>query len=87
MPVEKEILKLLIMLQKYITCEGHFSLTFLYHIRLLLHFKGQRLNSALLFMEVVDQDGSHDTKESLHQNDGVKLASSRPCETISFGGA
>jgi hypothetical protein len=32
------------MLQKYITCEGHFSLTFLYHIMILLHFKGQRIN-------------------------------------------
>jgi hypothetical protein len=31
------------LIQKYITCEGRFSLIFLYHIRILLHLKGEKL--------------------------------------------
>jgi hypothetical protein len=33
-------------------------------------------------MEFVDQDVNHDTKESLHRDDGVKLASSRVLEEL-----
>jgi hypothetical protein len=58
---------------------------FLYHIRILSHFKGQRLN--LIFMEVVDQDGSRGIKKSVHRDDGLKSASSQFHETISFLGA
>ena len=29
---------ILFIIQKYLTCEGRYSITFLYHVRLLLHF-------------------------------------------------
>lgn len=34
---------LMYVLQKFLTCEGYYSLTFLYHIRLLLHFESSKL--------------------------------------------
>jgi hypothetical protein len=35
---------LLVVLRKFVTCEGHYCLIFLYHIRLLMHFIGFQLN-------------------------------------------
>ena len=34
--------KLLIIIQKYFTCEGRFHMVYSYHLRLLLHFVGKR---------------------------------------------
>jgi hypothetical protein len=35
---------LLLILKQFVTCEGHYGLVFLYHIRLLMHFIGFQLN-------------------------------------------
>jgi hypothetical protein len=34
----------LLILKQFVTCEGHYGLVFLYHIRLLMHFIGFQLN-------------------------------------------
>jgi hypothetical protein len=34
--------KLLRVIQRYFTCEGHFNMVYLYHIRLLMHFTGKK---------------------------------------------
>lgn len=34
---------LLYVFQKFLTCEGHYSLTFLYHTQFLLHFESGKL--------------------------------------------
>ena len=37
-------------IQKFVTCEGHYSIVYLYHIKLLLHLKGQRTISLPYFL-------------------------------------
>ena len=48
--IKKEFKDLLYLIQKYITCEGHFALTFIYHLRLLSHsVKDHKLSLAFYF--------------------------------------
>lgn len=47
---------LLCVLQKFLTCEGHYSLTFPYHIRLLLHFESSKLiNFPYYFLKILEK--------------------------------
>ena len=38
--LQEEAQQLLNLIQSYITCEGRYGRTFIYHFRLLMHFKG-----------------------------------------------
>jgi hypothetical protein len=38
--IKEEYWTMLVFLQKFLTCEGRYAITFLYHLRLLLHFEG-----------------------------------------------
>jgi hypothetical protein len=38
------------LIQKYVTCEGCFSLIFLYHIIILLHLKGEKILNMPYFL-------------------------------------
>jgi hypothetical protein len=38
--IKPEYCTMLVSLQIFITCEGRYAITFLYHLRLLLHFEG-----------------------------------------------
>jgi hypothetical protein len=38
--IKEEYHPMLASLQRFLTCEGRYAITFLYHIRLLLHFEG-----------------------------------------------
>lgn len=50
--IKKEFRDLLYLIQKYITCERRFALTFLYHLRLLSHLvKDQRLSLPFYFLK------------------------------------
>ena len=51
--LENEWAKPLVELQKYLTCEGRYGITFLYHIRILWHFKPNiaQLNFPYFFLK------------------------------------
>jgi len=36
--IKEEFWTMLVSLQRFLTCEGRYAITFLYHLRLLLHF-------------------------------------------------
>jgi hypothetical protein len=38
--IKPEYCTMLVILQIFLTCEGRYAITFLYHLRLLLHFEG-----------------------------------------------
>ena len=50
--LKQEFWDLLYLVQKYVTCEGRFALTFIYHLRLLSHLvKDQKLSLPFYFLK------------------------------------
>ena len=57
--VKQEFRDLIYLIQKYISCEGHFSLVFLYHLRLLAHLvKDERLSLPFYFVKLLTKMAS-----------------------------
>ena len=67
-------------IQKFITCEGRYSIVYLYHIKLLLHLKGQRIINLPYFllqslnkMSKTIQKHKGNEDRSLYHNGLVKI--------------
>jgi hypothetical protein len=68
------------LIQKFITCEGRFSLIFLYHIKLLMHLKGEKpLNIPYYFLNILTkmaksiQRQTKNVERSLYHHGLIKL--------------
>jgi hypothetical protein len=56
---------LLSVLKQFITCEGHYGLVFLYHVRLLMHFIGFHLNVSFYLLRSLYKMSKRYKKQSL----------------------
>ena len=68
------------LIQKFLTCEGRFSLIFLYHIKLLMHLKGEKpLNIPYYFLNILTkmaksiQRQTKNVERSLYHHGLIKL--------------
>jgi hypothetical protein len=51
--LEPQWAQLLAILQRYLTCEGWYTIVFPYHARLMLHFKGNPLNICFFLLKIL----------------------------------
>jgi hypothetical protein len=56
---------LLAVLKQFITCEGHYGLVFLYHVRLLMHFIGFHLNMSFYLLRSLYKMSKRYKKQNL----------------------
>lgn len=77
--MKSKYLNLLFFLQKYIACEGHFKVAFLFHIQLLAHFHDKPLNfpyylrMSLMKMSTAAKERGANLEESLYHHGLVKM--------------
>ena len=48
--LKEDYSKLLMIIQKYFTCEGRFHMVYQYHFKLLLHFTGKQANDLPFYL-------------------------------------
>jgi hypothetical protein len=59
---------LLVVLRKFVTCEGRYGLVFLYHIRLLMHFIGFQLNIPFYLLSSLYKMAKRYKRQSLNSS-------------------
>ena len=60
---------LLMIIQKYFTCEGRFQMVYSYHLRLLLHFVGKRSLESPFYLYIILGKMSYNVKIKIEGNE------------------